>query len=138
MDQLSAGHSVILDRYAYSGVAYSVLKGFNYDWCRSPDRGLPKPDCVVFLYAEAEALRKRSGFGAERYERTEIQLEARRVFLEKLCDPNWFVLDTSNLDSDAVFQRVNAMLDERFGTARPIRLDEPVGKLWDDMGQTSV
>ena len=41
---LDAGQNVIIDRYAFSGVAFSAAKdGLTLDWCRQPDRGLPKP-----------------------------------------------------------------------------------------------
>ena len=41
---LDAGQHVLIDRYAYSGVAFSAAKaGMDLDWCRGPDRGLPKP-----------------------------------------------------------------------------------------------
>jgi dTMP kinase len=46
---LESGVSIICDRYAYSGVAFSSAKGMDMDWCRSCDRGLPAPDCVLYL-----------------------------------------------------------------------------------------
>ena len=56
---LDAGQHVLIDRYAYSGVAFSAAKaGMDLDWCRGPDRGLPKPGkdfqfyqfFITFLY----------------------------------------------------------------------------------------
>ena len=41
---LNAGQHVIIDRYAFSGVAFSAAKeGMDLEWCRQPDRELPKP-----------------------------------------------------------------------------------------------
>ena len=41
---LTAGQNVIIDRYAFSGVAFSAAKdGMSFEWCQQPDRGLPKP-----------------------------------------------------------------------------------------------
>jgi dTMP kinase len=47
--RLLAGTSLICDRYAYSGVAFTSAKGLDTEWCKSSDRGLPRPDCVIYL-----------------------------------------------------------------------------------------
>eukprot|EP00960_Hanusia_phi_P066411 766393-Hanusia_phi.AAC.12 len=49
-ERLASGETLIVDRYAYSGVAFSAAKGtLNMEWCKGPDRGLPAPDCVIYL-----------------------------------------------------------------------------------------
>jgi thymidylate kinase len=30
-------------------VAFSAAKGLNLEWCRTCDKGLPAPDCVIYL-----------------------------------------------------------------------------------------
>ena len=70
---LSAGTNVVCDRYAYSGVAYSVAKGLSFDWCLGADTGLVQPDLVLYFDASADQLSQRSGFGEERFERLEFQ-----------------------------------------------------------------
>ncbi len=47
--KLAAGTTLVCDRYAYSGVAFSSAKGLNFEWCRTCDKGLPAPDCIIFL-----------------------------------------------------------------------------------------
>jgi len=49
LGEINKGVNVILDRYAFSGVAYSAAKGLSLEWCKGSDRGLPKPDIVFFL-----------------------------------------------------------------------------------------
>ncbi|KAI8907951.1 thymidylate kinase-domain-containing protein [Gorgonomyces haynaldii] len=46
---LSQGTTLVLDRYCYSGVAYSAAKGLDWNWCAQPDIGLLKPDVVFYL-----------------------------------------------------------------------------------------
>lgn len=73
---LLSGTTLVVDRYAYSGVAYSAAKGvpgMNVDWCRSPDIGLPAPDLVVYLRVNNAVAAARAGFGEERYEKAEFQ-----------------------------------------------------------------
>ena len=81
------------DRYAFSGVAFSAAKGtLSMDWCKAPDRGLPKPDLVLFLDVSAEVAKTRGGYGEERYEKEEFQARVRKAF-ETLragdADTNW-------------------------------------------------
>jgi len=66
--QLELGTTVISDRYAYSGVAFSASKvdandkqALSMNWCQAPDRGLPAPDCVIFLDLSQEEAEKRGG-----------------------------------------------------------------------------
>ena len=48
---LEAGQHVLIDRYAFSGVAFTASKeGMDLEWCRGPDRGLPKPGIFFFFY----------------------------------------------------------------------------------------
>jgi dTMP kinase len=95
---LESGTWIVCDRYAYSGVAYSSAKGMNMEECMRPDEGNIAADLVIYLNVPVEILRKRSGFGDERYEREEFQkqvaaqfdalwqlLPASRVFILKNC-----------------------------------------------------
>ena len=54
MDMLDSGTHLICDRYAYSGVSYSLAKGLSFDWCCGADRGLIMPDLVIYFQASAD------------------------------------------------------------------------------------
>ena len=76
MSTLLSGTTLVVDRYAYSGVAYSAAKsvpGMDMEWCKGPDRGLPAPDLVIYMRAGHAVAAERSGFGEERYEKAEFQ-----------------------------------------------------------------
>ena len=60
---LESGTSIVCDRYWYSGVAYSMAKGMNGEWCSWPDKGLIQPDLVIYLKADPEVLSKRAQYG---------------------------------------------------------------------------
>ena len=51
-ETLKNGTNIICDRYWYSGVAYSVAKGMDFEWCLAADKGLHQPDLVIYLKAE--------------------------------------------------------------------------------------
>lgn len=107
-NSLLSGVHVVVDRYAFSGVAFSAAKGgMSFDWCRQPDRGLPKPDLVCFLDVSPEEAAKRGGFGTERYERSDFQAEVRKVY-DQLMDDTWKTFCTDGKSLDEVFAEVEA------------------------------
>lgn len=54
------GVHVIVDRYAFSGVAYScAANGFSVEWAKNCDRGLPAPDIVFFLDIASDIIKNR-------------------------------------------------------------------------------
>ncbi|MES1902739.1 MAG: Thymidylate kinase [Paramarteilia canceri] len=65
-DNLKDGKTVIIDRYAFSGVAYSSAKGLAIEWCKNPDAHLPKPDLVIFFDKTPISAEKMNGYGDER------------------------------------------------------------------------
>ncbi|XP_058460690.1 uncharacterized protein LOC131436167 isoform X2 [Malaya genurostris] len=94
MEQLlQDGVSLIVDRYSYSGVAFSAAKGLDVEWCKGPETGLLKPDLVILLTLSAEAMAKRGGFGDERYEVPELQRKVMEKFLALKDDSYWHVLN---------------------------------------------
>lgn len=101
---LCNGESVIVDRYAFSGVAYSVAKGLPLDWCKAPDAGLPAPDVVIYLDLNAETARLRGDYGSERYENLEMQIAVGHAFAKLRAD-NWRIVD-ADADEDTVFARI--------------------------------
>ena len=81
---IAAGYTIVCDRYVYSGMVYSTAKGnkeLGLEWAKSPDVGLPRPDLVVFLDLEPEEAERRGGWGEEKYEKQEMQLRVRKLFL---------------------------------------------------------
>ncbi|KAJ8933843.1 hypothetical protein NQ314_013765 [Rhamnusium bicolor] len=94
---LDDGVTLILDRYSYSGIAYSAAKkNMSLDWCKYPEIGLPKPDLVFLLTLSNEESLKRPGFGTERYENVEAQRKVAKVY-SQLCNENdnWVVINAA-------------------------------------------
>ncbi|EPX71734.1 thymidylate kinase Tmp1 [Schizosaccharomyces octosporus yFS286] len=78
--KIQSGVTCVLDRYAFSGIAFSAAKGLNWEWCKSPDRGLLRPDLVIFLHVSPEIAAKRGQYGEERYENIEMQKMVEKNF----------------------------------------------------------
>ena len=67
-EKLNNGISLIIDRYAFSGVAFTAAKGYDVNWCMSCDKGLPQPDAVFYMDINVDEASTRGDFGGERYE----------------------------------------------------------------------
>jgi dTMP kinase len=93
--EMNAGTTIVCDRYAFSGVAYSTAKGLDFYWCRAPDCGLPRPDGVFFMQVDAKTGASRANFGDERYENAQMQTRVREEFKnpELRREVNWHDID---------------------------------------------
>nr|CAD7397715.1 unnamed protein product [Timema poppensis] len=95
MSLLNAGTTLIVDRYSFSGIAFSAAKeGMDLKWCQNPETGLPKPDLVFMLNLNTSVMMQRGDFGSERYEVLGFQEKVRNNFL-LLQDATW-----RNIDAD--------------------------------------
>lgn len=92
---LRAGTTVLVDRYSYSGIAYTAAKGYDPDWCAAPEAGLPRPDSVVYLDLPPGEAAKRAGYGAERYEELPFQTEVHALFARMVAAEGWFRCDAT-------------------------------------------
>jgi len=99
--ELTRGRTVVMDRYAFSGIAFSSAKGLDFEWCKSVDVGLPMPDIVFFLDLPISEAMKRGQFGEERYEKGDMQERVLRKFRMFEGTDAWQVLD-ARLDVDAL------------------------------------
>ncbi|CAH0480817.1 unnamed protein product [Peronospora belbahrii] len=111
---LANGHHVILDRYSFSGAAFSAAKsGMSLDWCWAPEIGLPKPDAVIFLDLPVSQASTRADFGQERYETTEFQEKVYRNFYDIMerTTPKWHIVDATGT-IDQVHDKVVAIAKE--------------------------
>ncbi|XP_008798519.2 thymidylate kinase isoform X2 [Phoenix dactylifera] len=90
--KLRSGTTIVVDRYSYSGVAFSAAKGLDIEWCKAPETGLIAPDLVIYLDLPPEEAAKRGGYGTERYEQLEFQRNVAQQY-QKLRDSTWKVVD---------------------------------------------
>ncbi|CDR96868.1 thymidylate kinase, putative [Babesia bigemina] len=128
---LESGTHILMDRYAFSGVAYSVgAENLSYEWCIWPDDGLVSPDLVIYLDNPATVSASRSNFGKaptqpsahaaqgeERYEEV-CKLEAvRRVYDQFRVLPFWQCFDATQSKED--------LSNEIYEAIAPVLRSEP-------------
>ncbi|PIA18182.1 thymidylate kinase [Coemansia reversa NRRL 1564] len=123
---LESGTTLVVDRYAFSGVAFSAAKRLGLKWCKAPDVGLIAPDHVFFLDIHPDDAAKRPGYGEELYEKSQLQLEVRAKFFT-IMDKSWTVIDALK-DVDQIHSQIMTL------TKRDLERHEedptPIGKLW--------
>uniref|UniRef100_A0A8D0TJI8 dTMP kinase n=1 Tax=Sus scrofa TaxID=9823 RepID=A0A8D0TJI8_PIG len=127
-EKLSQGITLVVDRYAFSGVAFTSAKeNFSLDWCKQPDAGLPKPDLVVFLELQLAEAAARGGFGLERYESGAFQQRALQRFQQLMGDVTlpWKTVDASRSIED-VHGEIRALSEDTIQAAA----QKPLGELW--------
>ena len=113
---LLRGTTLVIDRYAYSGVAFSSAKGLDIEWCKAPDHGLLKPDAVFFLDLPVAEAKLRGNYGEERYERESFQLRVQQQYtILRMGDGgwSWHVFDarkTPDELGDELFERANRVI----------------------------
>lgn len=93
-ETLKSGTTIIVDRYSYSGVAFSSSKGLDIEWCKAPDIGLLAPDLVLYLDISPERASERGGYGGERYEQLEFQKKVAHSY-QALQDSSWKIIDAT-------------------------------------------
>lgn len=123
---LENGETLVVDRYAYSGVAYSIAKGLDGDWCKNADCGLVRPDVVVYLDLPWEVAKMRGGCGEERYEKEVMQKKVANVFRE-MVGVGWRVVNADQ-SPDQVH---NDVMDAVMKAVRDASEGAPIRKLWD-------
>lgn len=124
-EKLNSGLTLIIDRYAYSGVAYSAIKSkMDLDWCKQSDAGLPKPDLVFLLTLSSDALVQRPGYGAERYEQSTTQQRVAEMY-KKLADDCWIIID-----ADGSIESVHSVLLENVLNTIDTVKNKPLQTLW--------
>ncbi|KAI1708388.1 thymidylate kinase domain-containing protein [Ditylenchus destructor] len=72
-EDLKEGTTLIVDRYSFSGVTYSMAKDLDKNWVCQPEVGLPRPDLVLFFDVDPDETSSRDGFGDEVMETSEFQ-----------------------------------------------------------------
>jgi len=105
IQSLMSGRSIILDRYSYSGVAYSKepLK-----WSCPLESEFAAPDIVFLFEGDPEILKNRNNYGSEIFENTEEQKRVIEVYSQIFGRGNkthWVHINAIE-DVDLVLQRM--------------------------------
>lgn len=99
-------------------------QGLDLERCKDPDRGLPAPDAVLFLHMGIDAAAERGDFGAERYEKRDMQQRVAAAF-ERLREPSWVMVNAGRSVED-----VGADVERAAFACIERARERPPGRLW--------
>ncbi|WWD17958.1 thymidylate kinase [Kwoniella shandongensis] len=129
---LENGITVIADRYAFSGIAFSAAKGLPFEFCLQPDTALPLPDITLYLTLPPAVASQRSAFGVERYETVAIQTAVREQFglvanevKKRHGDGKWVEVSAEG-SIEEVEERIWGLLEGMISGG----VDGRIGELW--------
>ena len=94
------------------------------EWCKSADKGLPRPDIVFYITLDESITEKREGFGSEIFEKVEFQRKVKANY-ELLKEENWTSINGKN-EIAAISKEIS---DHVTSMAAELEKKE-VGKLW--------
>ncbi|CAA0823472.1 P-loop containing nucleoside triphosphate hydrolases superfamily protein [Striga hermonthica] len=123
--KLRSGTTLIVDRYSFSGVAFSSAKGLDMEWCKAPEAGLLAPDVVIYLDISPEKAAERGGYGGERYEKLEFQKKVAQSYMT-LQDSTWKIVDAT-LPIEDVEEQLRQIVVECVMTCQK---GKPFAHLW--------
>jgi len=112
----------------YSGIAYSTAKGVSLDWCKSIERGLPRPDVILFFDVPVSVVSQRSHFGVnDRHEKIEFLECVSHAYKDALHCEELRMLRYADSTIDAIAKQVAMEVAEAFNS---VRLDKAVDRLF--------
>lgn len=113
-EKIAAGYIVLVDRYSFSGIAYSCSKensNITIEWALAPEVGLPKPDVVLQLDLSVEEASKRGDYGKELYERIEFQSRVQQNYaiLATRFASIWRIIDARGKPEEVTIRLMDAI-----------------------------
>ena len=109
-NDIDGGTWIVMDRYAYSGVAYSVAKGLPLEWCKQADSGLPAPDITFFMDISADVAMQRGDWGQEIHDKKDFQEKVADAF-KLLQTSSWIRIDATQ-SKDEIEDYIKKFADE--------------------------
>jgi len=112
---LTAGRTVVCDRYTASSIAYGEAQGLDARWLADIQKFLPPPDLTILLDIEPKVAVERKASDRDRYERDlGLLTRVRDSYRTQAADARW-VLVPGDRPKDQVSADVRAAVRSRLG-----------------------
>ncbi len=131
---LAAGTTVLLDRYAYSGVAYTCAKdeSLSLEWAKSADAGNIKPDLVFYLRLSFDDLVQRlitaQDQDRERHDDIWLLERAQKIY-DQVFSEEWVIFDGARTRAD-LHKDIYAHSLARIESHAAPEFETPPSSLW--------
>lgn len=92
-EKLYNNYNIICDRYIFSGIAYSLANGLDYDFCLNTEQYLIKPDLTFYFdISLSETNKRRKSLKTDIYETTNFQSKVKEAY-SKIKNKDWIIIN---------------------------------------------
>lgn len=92
-EKLYNNYNIICDRYIFSGIAYSLANGLDYNFCLNTEQYLIKPDLTFYFDISISETNKRRKFlKTDIYETLNFQTKVKEAY-SKIKNKDWIIIN---------------------------------------------
>ena len=92
-EKLYNGYNIICDRYIFSGIAYSLANGLDYNFCLNTEQYLIKPDLTFYFdISISETNKRRKSLKTDIYETSNFQSKVKEAY-SKIKNNDWIIIN---------------------------------------------
>ena len=92
-DKLYNNYNIICDRYIFSGIAYSLANGLDYDFSSNTEQYLIKPDLTFYFdISITETNKRRKSLKTDIYETSNFQSKVKEAY-SKIKNKDWIIIN---------------------------------------------
>lgn len=92
-EKLYNNYNIICDRYIFSGIAYSLANGLDYDFSSNTEQYLIKPDLTFYFDIPiTETNKRRKSLKTDIYETSNFQSKVKEAY-SKIKNKDWIIIN---------------------------------------------
>ena len=92
-EKLYNNYNIICDRYIFSGIAYSLANGLDYNFCLNTEQYLIKPDLTFYFdISITETNKRRKSLKTDIYETSNFQTKVKEAY-SKIKNKDWIIIN---------------------------------------------
>lgn len=92
-EKLYNNYNIICDRYIFSGIAYSLANGLDYNFCLNTEQYLIKPDLIFYFDIPiTETNKRRKSLKTDIYETSNFQSKVKEAY-SKIKNKDWIIIN---------------------------------------------
>ena len=92
-EKLYNNYNIICDRYIFSGIAYSLANGLDYNFCLNTEQYLIKPDLTFYFdISISETNKRRKSLKTDIYETLNFQTKVKEAY-SKIKNKDWIIIN---------------------------------------------
>lgn len=92
-EKLYNNYNIISDRYIFSGIAYSLANGLDYNFCLNTEQYLIKPDLIFYFDIPiSETNKRRKSLKIDIYETSNFQSKVKEAY-SKIKNKDWIIIN---------------------------------------------